>query len=52
MFDLEPVYKKSALKLRQLTDSVHGHINALESLDRNPKTWGCLLIHVIVIKLD
>lgn len=31
---------------------MHGHINALESLSQNPKTWGCLLIHVIVIKLD
>jgi len=30
MFDLEPVYKESALKLRQLTDSIHGHMNALE----------------------
>ncbi|XP_022170758.1 uncharacterized protein LOC111034046 [Myzus persicae] len=52
MFDLEPVYKESALKLRQLIDSIRGHIKALESLGQEPKTWGCLLIHVIVIKLD
>jgi len=39
MFDLEPVYKESVLKLRQLTDSIHGHMNALESLGQDPKTW-------------
>ena len=52
MFDLESVRKESALKLRQLTDSIRGHINALVSLGQEPKTWRCLLIHVIVIKLD
>jgi len=52
MFDLEPLYKESALNLRRLIDSIHGHMNALESLGQDPKLWGCLLIHVIVIKLD
>jgi len=52
LFDLEPIVSESSVKLRQLTDSIIAHMNALETLDQNPKSWGALLIHLITTKLD
>ncbi|CAI6376040.1 unnamed protein product [Macrosiphum euphorbiae] len=52
IFDLEPINKESAIKLKQLTDSLNGHMQALKSLNHDPYNWGALLLHVIYTKLD
>lgn len=52
IFDLEAISGESSIKLRQLTDSVVAHMNALETLNQTPKSWGSLLIHLITTKLD
>ncbi|CAI6374547.1 unnamed protein product [Macrosiphum euphorbiae] len=52
MFELEPVTSKSSAKLRQFTDALTGHMSALETLGHTPNSWGPLLVHLIVTKLD
>lgn len=52
IFDLEPINKESAVKLKQLTDSLNGHMQALKALNHDPYNWGALLLHVIYTKLD
>ncbi|KAF0748793.1 Uncharacterized protein FWK35_00024408 [Aphis craccivora] len=52
LFDLEIISSESSTKLRQLTDTIIAHINALETLDQNPKLWGSFLIHLVTTKLD
>lgn len=52
LFDLEIISSESSTKLRQLTDTIIAHTNALETLDQNPKLWGSLLIHLVTTKLD
>ena len=52
IFDLEPINKESAIKLKQLTDSLNAHIQALKALNHDPHSWGSLLLHVIYTKLD
>ncbi|KAE9521837.1 hypothetical protein AGLY_017772 [Aphis glycines] len=52
LFDLETISSESPTKLRQLTDTIIAHMNALETLDQNPKLWGSLLIHLVTTKLD
>ncbi|KAE9521829.1 hypothetical protein AGLY_017764 [Aphis glycines] len=39
LFDLETISSESPTKLRQLTDTIIAHMNALETLDQNPKLW-------------
>lgn len=52
IFDLEPVTKETASKLRQFIDSLSGHMTALKSIGYDPKNWGPMLLHVISTKLD
>lgn len=52
MFELEPVTSESSAKLRQFTDALTGHMSALETLGHTPNSWGPLLVHLIVTKLD
>lgn len=52
IFDLEPINKESAIKLKNLTDSLNAHIQALKALKHDPYNWGALLLHVIYTKLD
>lgn len=52
IFDLEPVTKETASKLRQLIDSLSGHMTALKAIGYDPKNWGPMLLHVISTKLD
>ncbi|XP_008182367.1 uncharacterized protein LOC103309231 [Acyrthosiphon pisum] len=52
IFDLEPIIKESAIKLKNLTDSLNAHIQALKALKHDPYNWGALLLHVIYTKLD
>lgn len=52
MFELEPVTSESSTKLRQFTDALTGHMSALETLGHTPNSWGPLLVHLIVTKLD
>lgn len=52
IFDLEPINKESAIKLKQLTDQLNAHIQALKALNHDPYSWGALLLHVIYTKLD
>jgi len=52
IFDLEPINKESGIKLKQLTDSLNAHIQALKALKHDPHNWGALLLHVIYTKLD
>lgn len=42
IFDLEPIYKESAIKLKQLTDSLNAHIQPLKALKHDPHNWGAL----------
>jgi hypothetical protein len=43
IFDLEPINKESAIKLKHLTDSLNAHIQALKALTHDPYNWGALL---------
>lgn len=52
IFDLEPVTKETASKLRQLIDSLSGHMTALKAIGYDPKNWGPMLLHIISTKLD
>lgn len=52
IYDLETVGYDSSKRLRQSTDALIGHIRALEALGQEPISWGPLLIHLILIKLD
>jgi len=36
IFDLEPINKESAVKLKRLTDSLNGHMQALKALNHDP----------------
>lgn len=38
--------------LRQFSDTLRGHISALEALKQQPCDWGPLLAHIICTKLD
>ncbi|CAI6359289.1 unnamed protein product [Macrosiphum euphorbiae] len=42
IFDLEPINKESAIKLKQLTDSLNGHMQALNALNHDP--YNCIVI--------
>lgn len=52
IYDLEAMSGESASKLRQFTDTLSGHMQALEALGERPGDWGPLLIHLIATKID
>lgn len=52
IFDLKHIDQESSAKLRYFIDSLQGHRKALEALGYETKSWGPLLVHVILIKLD
>jgi ribosomal protein S17E len=52
IFDLEPIKKESSSQLRNLVDSLTGHLKALKSLGEKPDQWGSLLLHLVISKLD
>ncbi|CAI6372875.1 unnamed protein product [Macrosiphum euphorbiae] len=52
IYDLEAMSGESASKLRQFTDTLSGHMRALEALGERPGDWGPLLIHLIATKID
>ncbi|CAI6364314.1 unnamed protein product [Macrosiphum euphorbiae] len=52
LFNLEPVKDESAERLRKLHGSLSGHFKALETLGKNPRSWGSLILYLITTKLD
>jgi hypothetical protein len=52
IFDLEPINKNSAIKLKQSTDSLNAHIQALKALNHDPDNVDALLLHVLCRKFD
>jgi len=50
--ELRDVKENSSNSLRQFSDTLRGHISALEALKQQPCDWGPLLVHVICTKLD
>lgn len=51
-YDLEPIMRESASKLRKFTNSLNTHIHALQALNQDPYQWGALLFHIISTKID
>jgi len=50
--ELNEVKENLSDSLRIFSDTLSGHIAALEALKQRPKDWGPLLIHIICTKLD
>ncbi|KAJ8983233.1 hypothetical protein NQ317_005322 [Molorchus minor] len=52
LFNIEPVVKESAYKLRKLIDEISKHLRALEQLKQPIDKWDTLVIYLISTKLD
>jgi hypothetical protein len=52
IYELTYIRDESAEKLRQFTNTLNQHRQALQALDHDPNLWGALLLHVITSKLD
>ncbi|XP_050301535.1 uncharacterized protein LOC126739769 [Anthonomus grandis grandis] len=52
LFDLEPINKESAEKIRFLIDSVSKSLNALTALKQETEHWGTLIMYLVSTKLD
>ncbi|XP_025192847.1 uncharacterized protein LOC112592900 [Melanaphis sacchari] len=52
IYELPYIRDESAEKLRQFTNTLNQHRQALQALDHDPDLWGALLLHVITSKLD
>jgi hypothetical protein len=52
IYELPFIRDESAEKLRQFTNTLNQHRQALQALDNDPDLWGALLLHVITSKLD
>ncbi|KAF0729511.1 Integrase catalytic domain-containing protein, partial [Aphis craccivora] len=52
IYELSDVRENSSNSLRQFSDTLRGHISALEALKQQPYDWGPLLTHIICTKLD
>lgn len=50
--ELNVVKENSSDNLRLFSDTLRGHIAALEALKQRPNDWGPLLIHIVCTKLD
>lgn len=50
--ELSEVKENSSSSLRQFSDTLRGHMSALEALKQQPSDWGALLTHIICTKLD
>jgi len=52
IYDFEAMSGESTSKLKQFTDTLSGHMRALEALSERPVDWAPLLIHLIATKID
>lgn len=52
IFELEPVDKESASRLRSFIDTLGGHMKSLKAIGYDPEAWGPMLVHIICTKLD
>lgn len=50
--ELSNVKENSSNSLRQFSDTLRGHMSALEALKQRPSDWDPLLTHIICTKLD
>lgn len=52
LFDIEPILKESASKLRNLGDNISKHLKSLEQLAEPVDKWDTLVIFIMAAKLD
>uniref|UniRef100_A0A2S2PTX9 Integrase catalytic domain-containing protein n=1 Tax=Schizaphis graminum TaxID=13262 RepID=A0A2S2PTX9_SCHGA len=52
IYELEPIQKESSACLRKFTADLNMNMQALKALGHDPYSWGALLLHVILVKLD
>lgn len=52
LVDINPLYKKSHVSLKQFIDGIQTHTRALESLQEPVNKWDTILIYILGNKLD
>ncbi|XP_011684955.1 PREDICTED: uncharacterized protein LOC105448201 [Wasmannia auropunctata] len=52
LLDLTPISKESYADLRLLVDNVSQYIQTLSKLEQPVESWGTLLIHIVLPKID
>ncbi|XP_039312439.1 uncharacterized protein LOC105203331 [Solenopsis invicta] len=52
LLDITPIVKESYTELRHLVDNVSQYIKSLSKLGQPVESWGTLLIHILLPKID